>query len=186
MASRAEKHSSVRLIIQRPGDGAALLRRYESDLEADGRYFCGVDPKLPAHARRGTMPVVDNYWSFKGLSRVRLLGGETQLSEPIRRLAHQQLGIEINHLSLVTVVASVVRPSVPERFYVHTRDWTGTINAWCNPETIHGPGGPGNGDHEWVDPKFLSCYLYHPEVKAAVAMCVKSPHCNFAGRNDAT
>jgi hypothetical protein len=177
----AEKQSLVRLIIQRPTDGALLLRRYPSDASSsDARYFreddYGAfdedDYNALGRVRSGTVLTAQHYWSFKGLTGFKFLGGETQLSEPVRRLAYQQLGILMRDLSLVHVVRKPhTDVFVLERFYVHTSDWTGTLPKTCDPSMVFRPGNAHNGEHEWVDPRFLDCYTYHPEVKAAVKAC---------------
>ena len=152
-----EKASVVRLIIQRPSDGAVLLRRYDSGPEDDGAF--------------GSLDLV-SYWSFKGLSGFRILDGETSTANAIIRSADRKLGIKIRDLSVVKVVIdSMVTPNLINRVYVHTAAWEGDL-GWeydpDHPDHFARSHNDYQGLHAWCLPKFLSTYVHHAEVLAAL------------------
>lgn len=147
-----EKKSMVRLIVQRPLDGAVLLRRFWTVDENGHDGF-----ELPS------------YWSFKGLRNLKRLQGEKNILDVVNRVAHRQLGIEIHDLSLIMpVYNTAAEPPILQRAYLHTRDWSGELRADCNPDTHQGSlPSHEQGVHTWCLPQFLGTYLFHPEVVKA-------------------
>lgn len=167
-----DKESVVRLIIQHPVTKHILVTRYFSD-KSDERFFYQNDDSEEGEVVNGLRKVqgVLSYWSFIGLPNFQILNGESSMAEPVKRLARRKLGIEIGDLALVyTSAFQGFKESIVDRVYFHTIDWSGDLHRDVNPEIIWSKFGAHDrqGTCEWVDPRCISEYVYHPEVVAAL------------------